>query len=151
MEVLKLTEGWLQLAKQLMEYTAYCAGADFQVPVCRPFWSWTITAAFALAGLILFVIAKHTLKEQFEFYRNKKRLEARKLVADAQTMEKHRWVGDDHDIALTQEELATEIRKARSQMRTPFVNESNSKESLVVAVQGYLKLTTPRESKESSL
>ena len=136
-----MMEGWWQVFKHHMEYTAYCAGADFQAPVCRTFWNWTITLAFVLAGLILFVILKQVFKEQLELYRNKKRLEARKIVADAQTMEEHRWRGDDHDIDLSEEELATEIKKAKIQMQTSIGKKSRAEESHIVTVRGYLRLS----------
>ena len=66
-----------------------------------------------LALLIIFVVGRKILRAQLELRRNKKRLEARKIVADAETIEQAKWVGDDNQqTELSQEELAERMREA---------------------------------------
>ncbi len=83
-----------------------------QAIVCRDFWLWTVYAAVGLGLLIAGVVGQKLLREQLEFYHNRKRLEARKIVADAETMQRAKWTGEDTvDVDLSQDELAAAIRQ----------------------------------------
>ena len=113
MEAIKLIEQFWEQLKRLSIYAQYCAGSDLHAPVCRDFWLWIVVISFSIGIFILGPIANRVIKEQLEFYRNKKRLEARAIVADYDTMDEHRWKGDDaSDVKLSHEDLAAEIRKA---------------------------------------
>ncbi|MBI4192898.1 MAG: hypothetical protein HY525_20485 [Betaproteobacteria bacterium] len=107
-----LQEYWEQL-KRLWVYAQYCVDNDIRTLVCRDFWMWTVYISLALGLLIAVIVGKKIFREQLEFYRNKKRLEARKIVADAETIEQARWKGEsDSDLELSQEELAARMREA---------------------------------------
>jgi hypothetical protein len=113
MEAIKLIEHYWEQLKRLVIYAQYCAGSDLHAPVCRDFWLWSVVVSFCIAIFLIVLIAKRVIKEQLEFYRNKKRLEARAIVADLDTMNQHKWAGDDdNDVNLSHEDLAAEIRKA---------------------------------------
>ena len=113
MEAIKLIEQyWLQL-KRLAIYAQFCVESDIHAPVCHDFWIWTAYASAGLGLLIAVMIGKKILKEQLEFRRNRKRLEARKIVADPETIEHARWKGEDAaEVELSQEELAARMREA---------------------------------------
>lgn len=117
-----LRQYWEQVEKLLI-YARYCAGHDIQTAECRDFWLWTVYAAIGLGLLIALIIGKTTLREQLEFYRNRKKLEARK-VADAEE-EKTRSVpsvGAIADAELSQEELAAKIGQAlKARAREPSI------------------------------
>jgi class 3 adenylate cyclase len=118
-----LQQYWEQIEKLLI-YARYCAGHDIQTAECRDFWLWTVYAAIGLGLLIVFIIGKRTLGEQHEFYRNKKKLEARKIAdAEEERMRVAPNVGAIADADLSQEELAARIGqalKARAQ-ESPMV------------------------------
>ena len=96
-----------------MTYVQFCVESDIQAPICRDFWIWNIIVAFGVGMMLFVLVGKRIIKEQLEFYRNRKRLEARKIVADEETMRQHKWVGDDSEnVEVTQEDLAAKIRKA---------------------------------------
>jgi hypothetical protein len=110
MEILQ--QYWSQI-ERLLVYVQYCAVNDIRTPVCRDFWHWTVYFCIGLALIIVFIAGKKILKAQLELHRNKKRLEARKIVADAETIEQAKWVGDDSQQSdLSQEELAERMREA---------------------------------------
>lgn len=103
---------WEQLGK-LFTYVRYCAGADMATAECRDFWLWTVYAAVGLGLLIVFIIGKKALKEQIEFHRNRKRLEAQRITADAEEM--MRAVSREGAVAeaeISQEDLAAQIGQA---------------------------------------
>ena len=107
-----LQQYWEQI-KRLWVYIGYCADNDIRTPVCRDFWMWTAYVSLGLGVLIVVIIAKKILREQLEYYRNRKRLEARNIVADAETIEEAKWKGEDSsDVELSQEELAERMRAA---------------------------------------
>ncbi len=120
-----LNEYWEQVLK-LFAYAQYCAGHDLQTLVCRDFWLGTVYTAMGVGLLIALVIGKKTLKEQLEFYRNRKRLEARR-IAEEDAIEQARW--KDEPTAqeeLSQEELAAAFRqgiKARAEAPAASAHE----------------------------
>ena len=103
---------WEQIEKFLI-YARFCAGHDIQTAECRDFWLWTVYAAIGLGLLIAFIIGKRTLREQLEFDRNRKKLEARKIAdAEEERMRAVPNVGVIADAELSQEELAAKIGQA---------------------------------------
>lgn len=107
-----LRQYWEQIEK-LLTYAQYCAGHDIQTADCRDFWLWTVYAAIGLGLLIAFLIGKRTLREQLEFYRNRKKLEARKIAdAEAERTQSAPIVGAIADAELSHEELAARIGQA---------------------------------------
>ena len=75
------------------------------------------------------ILGKKIFKEQLELYRNKKRLEARKIVADEETMDQARWKGEEAaDVELSQEQLAERMREAMK-VRTELAEASLKKDS----------------------
>ncbi len=118
-----LQQYWDQIGKLLL-HARSCAGQDLQAAECRDFWLWTVYVAIGLGLLIAFKIGKRTLREQLEFYRNRKRLEVRKIAAaqeeGARAIPKVEPIAD---AGLSQEELAAKIGqalKARAQ-ETPVI------------------------------
>lgn len=120
MKSIEILQQYWEQVKKLLIYVQYCAGQDLQTIVCRDFWLWTVYAALGIGLLIAFLVGKKALQEQLEFYRNRKRLEARKIVADDETMEQVKWkVEAATDVGLSQDELAAAIReeiKARAEV-----------------------------------
>ena len=107
-----LQQYWEQIEKLLI-YARYCAGHDIQTAECRDFWLWTVYAAIGLGLLIALIIGKRTLREQREFDRNRKKLEARKIAdAEEERMRAAPNVWAIADAELSQEELAAKIGQA---------------------------------------
>jgi hypothetical protein len=90
MEAIKLLEPYFLQIKGFVIYAQYCVESDLHAPVCRDFWTGALVAAFVIALLLTLVIGKRLLREQLEFRRNKKRLAARAIVADEETMQQHK-------------------------------------------------------------
>lgn len=110
MEILQ--QYWEQL-KRLWVYIQFCLDNDMGSHVCQGFWRWTMYLAIAVALMIAFVVGRIVLREQLEWHRNRKRLAARGIVADAQTMEELRWKGEDNRATdLSEQELAERMREA---------------------------------------
>ena len=91
MEAIKLLEPYFLQLKQFMAHATYCVSSDIQTAACRDFWVEAMVSAFAMALLLTLLIGKRLLKEQLEFRRNKKRLEARAIIADADELEERKW------------------------------------------------------------
>ena len=94
MEAMKVLERYWDQLKRLATNAQYCVENEIRTLVCRDFWTWTVIASVGLAILIIALIAKRIVKEQLEFYRNKKRLEARAIVASQEVIEAATWKGD---------------------------------------------------------
>ncbi len=125
MEAIKIIEHYWGQLKRLAIYAQYCIENDLQAPVCRDFWISSVYVAIGIAILVVALIAKRVIKEQLEFYRNRKRLEARSIVADPDTINQHRWTGDENaHVSLSHEELAAEIRKATRANHPPSVSNT---------------------------
>lgn len=122
MEAIKIIEQYWEALKRLAIYAQYCAESDLHTSVCRNFWMWSVVAAFGLAILIIALIAKRVIKEQLEFYRNRKRLEARAVVASEEVIEAASWKGDalKGDLeSLPVEHLADKFREALNKDKKP--------------------------------
>ena len=85
MKAMEILQQYWEQAKRLLVYIQFCIDNDIRTPVCRDFWTWTVYLCVGLALLIIFVVGRKILRAQLELRRNKKRLEARKIVADADT------------------------------------------------------------------
>jgi len=90
MEAIKILEPYFLQLKAFFIYAQYCVESDIHAPVCRDFWTGIVAAAFFVALLLTLVIGKRVVGEQLEFRRNKKRLEARAIVAGEETMRVHK-------------------------------------------------------------
>ncbi len=113
MKAMEILQQYWEQIKRLLIYAQYCADNDIRTLVCHDFWMWTIYASLGFALLIAIVLGKKIFKVQSELYRNKKRLEARKIVADSETIEQAKWKGEDNlEVELSQEELAARMREA---------------------------------------
>lgn len=118
MEAIKLMEQWWGFRQRLFTYSEFCFDHPISTIICHDFWIWTVIGSFGLALLIVFVIGKNVIREQLEYYRNRKRLEARKIVANKETMDQYKWVGDSNAaVDLSQEELAAALRAGIEQKK----------------------------------
>ena len=129
MKAIEMLQQYWELINRLWIYAQYCAQNDVRTLVCRDFWMWTVYVSIGLGFLIAVILGKKIFREQLEFYRNKKRLEARKIVADEETMEQARWKGEaSSDNELSQEELAARMREAiklRAEQAAPAPKKDN--------------------------
>lgn len=113
MESIKILQQYWEQLKRVGIYAQYCAENDLHTIICRDFWVWSVVALIGVGLLVTWLCFKGLIKEQLEFRRNRKRLEARAIVADAETMEAAKWKGEDAaDVELSQEELAARMRAA---------------------------------------
>ncbi len=113
MKAFEMMQPYVDFLQRLWAYCAYCATHPMSEKTCRDFWTWAMIGCFAVVGLILFFILKTIIKEQLEFYKNKKHIAARAIVADEQTMAEAKWKGEEaQDVPLSQEELAARMREA---------------------------------------
>ena len=113
MKAIEILERYWEQFKGLLVYIGFCIDHPVQTLVCHDFWLWNVYVAFGLGLLLAVMIGKKLLKEQMEFRRNRNRLEARKIVADEETIKQARWKGEDAaDVELSQEELAAKMREA---------------------------------------
>ena len=122
MEAIKLLEPYWEHLKRLLGYAQYCVESEMRAPVCRDFWTGVVIASFAVATLVLLYIGKRILKEQLEFRRNRKRLEARAIVAPEEVIQEVAWRGDalKGDLeSLPADELADKFRLALQQKKAP--------------------------------
>jgi len=108
---------WEQVAK-LLAYVRYCAGQDMQTPVCRDFWLGSVYTAVGVGLLIAFIIGNSVLREQREFRRNRKKLEARQLLEEEEAMQRAQVsVEAVPAVDVSQEELAASIKQAMLKAR----------------------------------
>ena len=91
MEALKIIGQYWEQLKRFGVYAQYCVEGGLGVPACHDFWTWSAIAAAGFGLLVIALIARRLLREQLEFYRNRKRLEARKVVASEDVMREVRW------------------------------------------------------------
>jgi class 3 adenylate cyclase len=132
MKAIEILQQYWDQTEKFLSYARYCAGNDIQTAECRDFWLWTVYAAIGLGVLIAFIIGKKTLKEQLEFYRNRKSLEARRIAAadnDAEEIPAIPRVEAVADVELSQEELAAKIGqalKARAQESATAASEGRT-------------------------
>ena len=112
-----LQQYWEQLGK-LLAYAQYCAGQDMQTPVCRDFWLGSVYTAVGIGLLIAFIIGKRVLREQLEFRRNRKRLQARQLIDEEEARQRAQASAEAVPaVDVSQEELAASIKQAMLKAR----------------------------------
>jgi class 3 adenylate cyclase len=118
MKAIELVEQyWAQLEK-LLAYVRYCAGQDMQAAVCRDFWLGSVYTAVGIGLLLAFIIGKKVLREQLEFRRNKKRLEARQLIEEEEARQQARRSAEAAPaVDISQHELAASIKQAMLKAR----------------------------------
>ena len=89
-----------------------------QTPVCRDFWLGSVYTAVGVGLLIAFIIGNSVLREQREFRRNRKKLEARKLLEEEEAMQRAQVsVEAVPAVDVSQEELAASIKQAMLKAR----------------------------------
>lgn len=112
-----LQQYWEQIGK-LLTYIRYCAGQDVQTPVCRDFWLGSVYVAVGIGLLIAFIIGKRILREQLEFRRNQKKLQARQLLEEEEAREQARRSAEAVPaVDVSQQELAASIKQAMLKAR----------------------------------
>lgn len=112
-----LQQYWEQLGK-IWEYSRYCAGQDIQTAACRDFWLGSVYTAVGVGLLIVFIIGKRVLREQLEFRRNQKKLEARQLLEEEEAMQQaQRSTAAVPAVDVSQQELAASIKQAMLKAR----------------------------------
>ena len=112
-----LQQYWEQIGK-LLTYVQYCAGQDVQTPVCRDFWLGSVYVAVGIGLLIAFIIGKRILREQLEFRRNRKKLQAQKLIEEEEARERARRSAEATPaVDVSQQELAASIKQAMLKAR----------------------------------
>ena len=87
-------EGFLTNLKWIAFQAQYCLGGGnlFESRLCQDFRPWAIGATALLAAFV-FVIVWHWLAKKLRAW-SWRRLQAR--VANQETMDRHRWSGDEH-------------------------------------------------------
>ncbi len=128
-----LQQYWEQIGK-LLTYIQYCAGQDVQTPVCRDFWLGSVYVAVGIGLLIAFIIGKRVLREQLEFRRNQKKLQAQKLLDAEEARDRARRSAEAVlAVDVSQQELAASIKqamlKARAQEATMPASDRAGKKS----------------------
>ncbi len=128
-----LQQYWEQIGK-LLTYIQYCAGQDVQTPVCRDFWLGSVYVAVGIGLLIAFIIGKRVLREQLEFRRNQKKLQAQKLLDEEEARDRARRSAEAVPaVDVSQQELAASIKqamlKARAQEATMPASDRAGKKS----------------------
>jgi hypothetical protein len=93
-ELIPLLQYYWEYAKKLFLYVQFCVQADTHDPVCFYFWKWSLYASMAVLVLVLFLVARRVIERQLAYRRLEKMAEAKKFVADAETMNRLRWTGD---------------------------------------------------------
>jgi hypothetical protein len=112
----------LQLAKTITNYCDYCATSPISTVECLPFWQLLdITAAGAVILALLFWLRRE-LQTQTLIREHNAWIAAQAVIADAETINQHKWEGDAAiDIAATQEEIAIAIRDHARSQTTPTI------------------------------
>lgn len=119
MKAIEIIQAYWEQLQKLLTYAQYCAGHEIQTAGCRDFWMWIVYAVSGGVLLIAYVVAKKTWRENREFERNRRRLEARDDIADDATMRQSVVnFGEPVDVPLSHEELAAVIRE---NLKTPNV------------------------------
>lgn len=110
-ELIPLLQYYWEYAKKLFLYVQFCVEADTHDPRCGDFWKWSLYASIAVAVLVLFRVTRRVIERQLDYRRLEKMAEAKKFVADAETMNRFRWTGDaTSGLDASPEELAAKIR-----------------------------------------
>ena len=114
---MKLIDGWLQVAQQWQAYAAYCAEQPMQTPVCRPFWTWVMTAALVSGVLIVLIVGWKVISYRIKLAAAMRAEEARQYV-DVGAIDARRWDGDKaYSAELGGEEVERRIREVVEKRR----------------------------------
>lgn len=117
MKAFELFEQYWEQVGKLLAYVQYCAGQDMQTPVCRDFWLGSVYTAIGIGLLIAFIIGKRVLREQHEFRRNQKKLEARQLLEEEARQRAQASAEAVPAVDVSQQELAASIKQAMLKAR----------------------------------
>jgi hypothetical protein len=129
MEVVKIFEMYWEEVKRSFVYAQYCAESEMRAPVCRNFWTWIAIASVVIAAVVILCVGKRIIRERLEFYRNKKRLAARAIVASDEEIQAVAWRGDalKGDLAsIPADELADKFRQALTKPSAPSTAPSTA-------------------------
>ncbi len=113
-----LLQYWERLG-ELLTYIQYCAGQDMQTPACRDFWLGSVYVAVGIGLLIALIIGTRILREQLEFRRNQKKLQARQLLEKQEEAREQaqRSAEAAPVVDVSQQELAASIKQAMLKAR----------------------------------
>ena len=127
MKAFELLQQYWEQAGKLLAYVQYCAGQDIQTAVCRDFWLGSIYTAVGIGLLIVFIIGKRVLREQLEFRRNQKKLEARQWREEEEAQQQAQVSAKvEPEIDVSQQELAASIKQAMLKARAQEVTRPAS-------------------------
>ncbi|MHB8667088.1 MAG: J domain-containing protein [Burkholderiales bacterium] len=112
-ELIPLLKDYWEYAKKLFLYAQFCVKADTHDPACGDFWKWSLYATIVIAVLVLYRVARRAIDKYLDYRDLEKMAEAKKFVADAETMNRFRWNGDaTNGLDASPEELAAKIRES---------------------------------------
>jgi len=116
-----------ELFQQYWEHVQYCVGQDMQTAACRDFWLGSVYTAVGIGLLIAFIIGKRVLREQLEFRRNQKKLEARQLREEEEARQQAQVSAKvELEVGVSQQELAASIKQAMLKARAQEVTRPAS-------------------------
>jgi hypothetical protein len=114
---MNLINAWLKVAQQWHAYATHCAGQPMQVPVCRPFWTWVMTAAFVFSALTVLIVGWKIISYRMKLAAALRPDAARQYV-DVGAIDARRWDGDKaYSTELGGEEVERRIREAMEKRR----------------------------------
>lgn len=97
---------WLD---QALAYLAACWSLPWSAPGCLPLWYWVSVTSMGAGVLLLLWVAWRVI-DYYRMLRAALRAQAaREAVADEETINRHRWVGED-DAGPVDPDLAAKIR-----------------------------------------
>lgn len=109
--------GWLKSLQQWMTYASYCAEQPMQVPVCRPFWTWTMIAVFTVGALLLIAVLWKIVSYKIKLAAALK-ADRQRAHVDADAIAARSWDGDKaYSAELSGDEVERRIREAVEQRR----------------------------------
>ena len=118
MKTFELLQQYWEQVEKLLAYVRYCAGQDVQAAVCRDFWLGSVYTAVGIGLLIAFIIGKRVLREQLEFRRNQKKLQARQLLEEEEAMQRAQQSAElAPAVDVSQQDLAASIKEAMLKAR----------------------------------
>ena len=84
----------MKLFEQWYAYFSFCIDSPLNVPACRTFWIWVMFASFTVGALITIGIGWKIISYKLKLRAALRAQMLRDAIADDETMEQHRWVGD---------------------------------------------------------
>ena len=114
---MNLINAWLKVAQQWYVYADFCISQPMQAPVCRPFWTWVMTAALVIGVLIVLTVGWQVISYRLKLAAAM-RAEAARQHVDVAAIDARRWDGDKaYSTALGGEEVERRIREVVAKRR----------------------------------